>query len=289
MIEPNHADISIRRQCELIGMNRATYYWQPAAESKLNLKLMKLIDQEYTRAPYYGYRKMTVRVNKQLKNKVNHKRVARLMQKMGLQAIYPRKKTSISDHRHKKYPYLLRNLEIDHPNQVWAADITYIPMQQGFMYLVAVMDWYSRYVITWELSNTLESGFCITVLQQALQHGQPEIFNTDQGSQFTSDEFTTRLETAGIQISMDGRGRAFDNIFIERLWRSVKYEDIYIKDYSSVMTLQEGLRDYFMQYNYERPHQSLEYKTPGEVHFDLEEGSEALSINHLNFVDSWSS
>ena len=157
------------------------------------------------------------------------------------------------------------------------------------MYLVAVMDWYSRYVITWELSNTLESGFCITALQQALQQGQPEIFNTDQGSQFTSDEFTTRLETAGIQISMDGRGRAFDNIFIERLWRSVKYEDVYIKNYASVMTLQEGLRDYFMQYNYERPHESLEYKTPGEVHFDLEEDSEVLSINHLNFVDSWSS
>jgi len=289
MIEPNHADISIRRQCELIGMTRATYYWQPAAESELNLKLMRLIDQEYTRSPYYGYRKMTVRVNKQLENKVNHKRVARLMQKMGLQAIYPRKKTSISDHRHKKYPYLLRTLEIDHPNQVWAADITYIPMQQGFMYLVAVMDWYSRYVITWELSNTLESGFCITVLQQALQQSQPEIFNTDQGSQFTSDEFTTRLEAAGIQISMDGRGRAFDNIFIERLWRSVKYEDIYIKDYSSVKELQEGLRDYFMHYDYERPHESLEYKTPAEVYFDLEEGSEVLSINHLNFVDSWSS
>jgi putative transposase len=271
MIEIHHPKISIRRQCELIGLNRATYYWQPADETKLNLELMRLIDQEYTRAPFYGYRKMTVRLNNQHGYTVNHKRVARLMQKMGLQAVYPRPRTSMPDKQHKKYPYLLRGLEIDHPNQVWATDITYIPMPQGFMYLVAIMDWFSRFVLAWQLSNTLDGGFCLEALRLALRQTQPEIFNTDQGAQFTSHDFTHELEAANIRISMDGRGRAFDNIFVERLWRSVKYEDIYIKEYATVPDLYAGMMEYFHLYNYERPHQSLAYRVPADVHFAVNE------------------
>jgi len=256
MIEPHHTTLSIRRQCDLVGLNRATYYWQPASESPLNLELMRLIDQEYTRTPFYGYRKMTVRMNKQHGFAVNHKRIARLMGKMGLQAIYPRPRTSRADQQHKKYPYLLRGLDIKRPNQVWAADITYVPMPHGFMYLVAILDWFSRFVVAWQLSNTLNGAFCVEALRQALRHGQPEIFNTDQGVQFTAQAFTQELEAASIRISMDGRGRAFDNIFVERLWRTVKYEDIYIKEYATVPELFAGLSDYFDLYNYERPHQS---------------------------------
>lgn len=267
MIEPNHPTLSIRRQCALVGLNRSTFYWQPAGESSLNLALMALIDKEYTRAPFYGYRKMTARLNKQPGCHVNHKRVARLMAKMGLQAIYPGPKTTISHPQHKKYPYLLRGLEINHPNQVWAADITYVPMPQGFMYLVAIMDWFSRFVLAWQLSNTLDGAFCLAALRQALRHGQPEIFNTDQGVQFTANDFTDELLSAAIRISMDGRGRVFDNIFVERLWRTVKYEDIYIKEYATVPALFTGLGDYFDLYNYERPHQSLDYCTPADVHF----------------------
>lgn len=289
MIEPKQPKISLRRQCSLLGLNRATYYWQPAAESKLNLKLMEVIDQEYTRTPFYGSRKITVQLNQQLQEKVNRKRVVRLMQKMGLQAIYPHKNTSIPDNQHKKYPYLLRNLAISHPDQVWAADITYIPMVQGFMYLVAIMDWFSRFVITWQLSNTLDGIFCLETLQFALQHGKPEIFNSDQGAQFTARTFTSELEAAGVRVSMDGQGRAYDNIFVERLWRSVKYEDIYIKDYASVLDLKEGLTDYFLFYNYERPHQGLNYRTPAEVYIQDYESRGTPLETHLNFVDSWSS
>jgi putative transposase len=182
MIEPKHPELSIRRQCELVGLNRSTYYWQPAGETALNLALMEQIDKEYTRTPFYGYRKMTVRLVQKYGYEINHKRVARLMQKMGLQAIYAGPKTTIADKQHKKYPYLLRGLEINHPNQVWSTDITYIPMQQGFMYLVAIMDWFSRFVIAWQLSNTLDGSFCLDTLRIALQQGKPEIFNTDQGS-----------------------------------------------------------------------------------------------------------
>lgn len=267
MIEPNHPTLSIRRQCDLIGLNRSTVYWQPAGESPLNLALMALIDKEYTRAPFYGYRKMTARLNKQPDYHVNHKRVARLMAKMGLQAIYPGPKTTVSHPQHKKYPYLLRGLEINRPNQVWAADITYVPLPYGFMYLVAIMDWFSRFVVAWQLSNTLDGAFCVEALRQALLHGQPEIFNTDQGVQFTAHDFTNELQSAHIRISMDGRGRVFDNIFVERLWRTVKYEDIYIKEYATVPALFTGLSDYFHLYNYERPHQSLGYCTPADVHF----------------------
>lgn len=269
MIETNHPTLSIRRQCDLIGLNRSTFYWQPAGESLLNLALMQLIDQEYTRAPFYGYRKMTGRLNQEYGYAVNRKRVARLMAKMGLRAIYPQPKTTMASKQHKKYPYLLRGLDINRPNQVWAADITYIPMPQGFMYLVAFMDWFSRFVIAWQLSNTLDGTFCLAALRHALQYGRPDIFNTDQGVQFTAHDFTYELETADIRISMDGRGRYLDNIFVERLWRTVKYEDIYIKEYAHVPALFTGLGSYFHVYNYERPHQSLGYATPADVHFFL--------------------
>lgn len=267
MIELNHPTLSIRRQCELIGLNRATFYWQPASESSLNLRLMRLIDQEYTRAPFYGYRKMTARLNNEHGYQVNHKRVARLMGLMGLQASYPRPRTSLPDQQRRKYPYLLHGLDINRPNQVWATDITYLPMPTGFMYLVAVMDWFSRFVLAWQLSNTLDGAFCLDALRLALQMGQPDIFNSDQGSQFTAISFTGQLETAGIRVSMDGRGRFMDNIFIERLWRSLKYEDVYIKEYATVPALAAGLHDYFQLYNFERPHQSLQYRTPAAVHF----------------------
>jgi len=266
MIEPNHPDLSVRRQCELVGLSRATFYRQPSGETPFNLRLMRLIDEEYTRAPFYGYRKMTARLNMQ-GEEVNRKRVARLMRTMGLQALYPRPRTSIPHPQHKKYPYLLRGLSITRPNQVWSADITYVPMPTGFMYLVAVMDWFSRFVLAWQLSNTLDGLFCLDALQVALNQGKPDIFNTDQGAQFTANEFTGTLEAAQVQISMDGRGRAFDNIFIERLWRSVKYEDNYVKDYPTVPALEYGLSDYFQLYNYERPHQSLDYRTPAMIHF----------------------
>ena len=267
MIESDHPIMSIRRQCELVGLNRSSYYWQPASESPLNLQLMRLIDQEYTRAPFFGYRKITARLNNAYGFQVNHKRVGRLMTKMGLQAVYPRRRTTVPNKAHKKYPYLLRGLEINRPNQVWCADITYVPMPKGFMYLVTVMDWFSRFVLAWQLSNTLDNSFCLVALQLALRHAQPEIFNTDQGVQFTSSDFIAELEAAGIQISMDGRGRVFDNIFVERLWRSVKYEDIYLKEYDSVPELAAGLEDYFQFYNYERPHQSLDYLVPADVQF----------------------
>lgn len=227
---------------------------------------MRLIDEQYLRTPFYGWPRMTAYLRRQ-GYQVNSKRVRRLLQKMGLQAIYPKPKTSIAGKGHKIYPYLLRGLEITRPNQVWSSDITYIPMRQGFMYLVAIMDWFSRYVLAWQLSNTLDGYFCQDVLQQVLQQDQPEIFNTDQGVQFTAHEFTDYLEKAEIRISMDGRGRALDNIFIERLWRSVKYEDIYLKDYASVPELDTGLAEYFRFYNEERLHQNLEYQTPAEVHF----------------------
>lgn len=228
---------------------------------------MRRIDEEYTRAPFYGYRKMTWRLNKQPGIHVNHKRVARLMRKMGLQAVYPRPRTSVGNKQHKKHPYLLRGLDINRPNQVWCADITYVPMPRGFMYLVAIMDWFSRFVLAWQLSNTLDGAFCLAALRRALRLAQPNVFNTDQGVQFTAGDFTGELETAQIRISMDGRGRVFDNIFIERLWRTVKYEDIYIKEYETVLDLTAGLTDYFELYNYERPHQSLDYQVPADVHF----------------------
>jgi putative transposase len=266
MIEAQHPHISLRRQCALIGLARSTYSSEPASESAFNLQLMRLIDEHFLKSPFYGWPRMTAHLRRQ-GYAVNHKRVQRLMQLMGLQAIYPKPKTSLADYSHKVYPYLLRGLEITRPNQVWSADITYVPLLHGFMYLVAIIDWFSRYVLAWQLSNTLDGQFCLDALRQALLAGDPEIFNTDQGVQFTALEFTGCLEAAGIRISMDSRGRALDNIFIERLWRSVKYEDIYLKDYASVPELDAGLNAYFRFYNFDRPHQSLAYRTPAEVHF----------------------
>jgi putative transposase len=228
---------------------------------------MSQIDREYTRAPFYGSRKLTARLNRQPDVQVNRKRIIRLMRKMGLQAVYPRRRTSSGNKQHKKYPYLLRGLDINRPNQVWCADITYVPMPRGFMYLVAVMDWYSRFVLSWQLSNTLDGAFCLDALDEALRLAQPEIFNTDQGAQFTAGDFTGALAAAQIQISMDGRGRFFDNIFIERLWRSVKHEDIYPNAYETVPELVTGLTTYFQIYNYERPHQSLANQVPADVYF----------------------
>jgi putative transposase len=266
LIEPNHPELSVRQQCELLDLNRSTYYYVPATESAFNLELMRLIDEQYMRTPFYGWPRMTVALHKQGYS-VNHKRVQRLMQKMGIHAIYPKPSLSQANREHKVYPYLLHNLAITRPYQVWSTDITYIPMRGGFMYLVAVMDGYSRYVLAWQLSNTLESAFWIEALHQALQQGQPAIFNTDQGVQFTATTFTSVLEKAHIQISMDSKGRALDNIFIERLWRSVKYEDVYLKRYDTVPALFLGLEHYFTFYNQERPQQSLGYRTPAAVHF----------------------
>jgi putative transposase len=253
----------LRRQAELVGLNRANYYYQPAPESELNLKLMRLIDEQYLKTPFYGYPRLTVHLRR-VGYPVNPKRIARLMRLMGLQAVGPKPNTSQPRQDHKIYPYLLRDVEISQADQVWCADITYVPLRQGFMYLVAIMDWYSRYVLAWEISNTLETTFCLTALERALQAAKPEIFNTDQGAQFTAHAFTGCLEQADIHISMDGRGRVFDNIFIERLWRSVKYEHLYLNDYETGLDLVAGLATYFDFYNHERPHQSLGYQTPAQ-------------------------
>ncbi len=265
MIDPQHPDISIRRQCQLVDLNRASFYIKPAGETTLNLHLMRLIDEYYLKMPFYGYRRMTEQL-RQAGYAVNPKRVARLMQVMGLKALFPKRKTTISAKDHKIYPYLLRGMAITYPDQVWSTDITYVPMRTGFMYLVAIIDWYSRYILTWRLSNTLDGAFCLAALNQALQSGQPEIFNTDQGAQFTAHAFTKPLLANNIRISMDGRGRALDNIFIERFWRTIKYEDIYLKDYDTVRTLQIGLTDYFQFYNQQRLHQSLGYRSPADVY-----------------------
>jgi putative transposase len=266
LVEPGQSEISLRRQCELLGLNRSSLYYEPAGESAENLQLMRWIDEQYTQTPFYGWPRMTAYLRRQ-GYAVNHKRVQRLMQQMGLQAIYPKPKTTMAAKEHKTYPYLLRGLTVTHPDQVWSADITYIPLRHGFMYLVAVIDWFSRYVLAWQLSNTLDSHFCLDALELALGQGQPDIFNTDQGAQFTADAFTGCLQHHEISISMDGRGRALDNIFVERLWRTVKYEDIYLKDYVTVSALGAGLNAYFRFYNHERLHQSLAYRTPAEVHF----------------------
>jgi putative transposase len=265
LIEEKGEAISIRRQCELVGLNRASYYYAAASETAENLQLMRLLDEQYMQTPFYGYRRMTVCLRK-AGYLVNPKRIVRLMGVMGIEAIYPKPQTTVVNPAHKIYPYLLRGVNITHPNQVWSTDITYLPLAGGFMYLTAVIDWFSRYVLTWRLSNTLDSLFCVEALSQALTLGKPEIFNSDQGVQFTALSFTSLLQQADIQISMDGRGRALDNIFIERFWRSLKYEDIYLNRYETVPLLVLGLTRYFDLYNYERPHQSLGYQTPALVY-----------------------
>lgn len=266
-IEPANKRIAVYRQCELLGLSRSSLYYKPRGRTEYNEMLMKLIDEQYVETPFYGIDKMTEFLCCQ-GCRVNHKRVRRLMRQMGLEAVYPRRKRglSISDRQHKIYPYLLRDVEITRSDQVWSADITYVRMYRGWLYLVAVMDWFSRYVLSWEVSTTLESEFCVTALKGALGYGRPEVFNTDQGSQFTSDDFTKVLLDAGVQISMDGKGRVFDNIFVERLWRTVKVEEVYLRDYQTVAEARYGLGRYFEFYNNRRFHQALDYRRPAEVY-----------------------
>jgi putative transposase len=251
----------------LLGLSRSGFYYQPRGESELNLLLMRLIDQEYTAHPFLGYRKM-VRFLRERDYPVNKKRVARLMHRMGLAAMVPRPNTSHPSPQNPIYPYLLRGVKIGQVDQVWSCDITYLPMPKGFVYLFAVIDWFSRFVLAWEISTTLDTAFCLDGLERALAIGQPSIFNTDQGSQFTSLDFTDRLHGAGITLSMDGRGRALDNIFVERLWRTVKYEDVYLKGYETPKEVFAGLRAYFQYYNWERPHQALDYRTPAAIYHE---------------------
>jgi putative transposase len=267
LIEPAHPQISIERQCELLGLPRATYYYHSQGESPENLQLMRLLDEQYTRTPYYGGRRMTAWLRSQ-GYPVNHKRIARLLRTMGLETIYPKPCTSQTHPMHRIYPYVLRGVPITRVNQVWSTDITYIRLHSGFIYLTAVMDWFSRYVLSWAVSITMDVGFCLEALEQALGVARPEIFNSDQGAQFTSLEFTGRLTAAGIQISMDGRGRALDNVFVERLWRTVKYEEVYLKDYETPREAIQGLARFFMHYNVQRHHQALDYRTPAAVYFD---------------------
>jgi putative transposase len=265
LVEHGHPALSVRRQCELLGLSRSSLYYEPGGEAAEDLRLMRLIDEQYTARPFYGSRRMMIWLNEQ-GEEVNRKRVQRLMRVMGLEAIYPKPRLSLAGKGHRIYPYLLRGVTVERRDQVWSTDITYVPMASGFMSLAAVIDWFSRYVITWRLSNTLDGSFCLEMLEEAVRGGRPEIFNTDQGVQFTASAFTGRLESAGVAVSMDGRGRALDNVFVERLWRSVKYEDIYIRGYDTVPGLHRGLARYFAFYNEERPHQSLDYRTPAAVY-----------------------
>lgn len=269
MIEPTQKRISVSRQCELLGLGRSTLYYQARHADAFNERLMRLIDAQYLRTPFYGVEQMRLHLNRVLASEgmaVNAKRVRRLMRLMGLEAIYPKPRLSLQNPAHKVYPYLLKGMTIDRPDQVWATDITYIPMQRGWVYLVAVMDWFSRYVLAWEVSITLDASFCVDALKRSLSLGTPEVFNSDQGSQFTSCAFTDVLREAGIRISMDGRGRAYDNIFVERLWRSVKYEEVYLHDYQTVAEAVSGVGRYFAFYNHERPHQAFGGLTPAEMY-----------------------
>jgi putative transposase len=265
LIEPGHPALSVRRQCALLGLSRSALYYRPAGEAAENLALMALIDRQYTARPFYGSRRMTAWLRR-AGHAVNRKRVRRLLGIMGLEAIHPRPKRRGDGRGHRVFPYLLRGVEVSRANQVWSADITYVPLAGGFMYLAATIDWFSRLVIAWRLSNTLDGAFCREMLDEALGRGTPEVFNTDQGVQFTAEAWTGRLEAAGVAVSMDGRGRCLDNVFVERLWRSVKYEDVYLRGYESVPELAKGLAAYFAFYNGERLHQSLGYKTPAEVY-----------------------
>ena len=257
--------MSVSRQCELLGLSRSSYYYEPATETAENLSLMARIDREYTAHPFLGSRRMTTWLRVE-GHGVNRKRVQRLMRLMGLEAVYPKPRLSIPGRGHKVYPYLLRGVAIERADQVWSTDITYIPLPHGFMYLTAVMDWHSRYVLSWRLSNTLDVEFCLEALDEALRQGCPEVFNTDQGVQFTSASYTGRLEAAGVKVSMDGKGRCLDNVFVERLWRTVKYEYVYLWRPEAVPALQSGLTTYFGYYNEERSHQSLADRTPADVY-----------------------
>lgn len=265
-IDRDHESLSIRRQCQILGLHRSQLYYEPASESEENLELMRLLDEQSLKTPFWGSRNMAVFLSKRTGQPVNRKKTQRLMRKMGLEGMAPGPSTSRPQPGHKVYPYLLNDIVVDRPNQVWCSDITYVPLHRGFLYLVAVMDWFSRHVVSWRLSNSMEVEFCLEALDEALDHGTPDVFNTDQGAQFTSRFFTERLQSKSIEISMDGRGRALDNVFIERLWRSVKYEDIYLKGYETGADCHKGLTSYFKFYSHERPHQGLDYRTPWEVH-----------------------
>jgi len=257
--------LSVRRQCELLGLNRSSFYAEPASASVADLAMMERLDRLHLDHPFLGSRKLA-RLLGSPEEAVNRKRVQRLMRVMGLECLFPRPKCTVTSRCHKKYPYLLKGVVIDRPGQVWSADITYVPMPSGFMYLAATIDWFSRLVVSWRLSNTLDGSFCQAMLEESLTRGRPAIFNTDQGVQFTASAWTSRLEQAGVQVSMDGVGRCHDNIFVERLWRSVKYEELYPKRYATVAELEAGLTAYFEFYNEVRPHQSLKYRTPARVH-----------------------
>jgi putative transposase len=267
MIEPKHKRISMSHQCDLIGLPRASYYYAPKGDDRYNQQMMNLIDEQFTKTPFYGVPRITACLRRQ-GHEVNPKRIRRLMRRMGLEAIYPKKRLSKAHPARKKYPYLLRDVLIDRPDQAWCADITYVRLQQGFVYLVAIMDWHSRYVLAWDISITMDAAFCIQALEQALTISRPEIFNSDQGVQFTSADFTSVLEREGVRISMDGRGRVYDNIFVERLWRSVKYEEVYLHQYLTVADARRGLERYFHFYNMERIHESLGYQTPHEIYYE---------------------
>jgi putative transposase len=267
MIEHPGCDMSIRDQCRLLGVPRSTWYYERRGPKASDLAVMRWIDEQYTRTPFYGVERMTASLRRE-GIRIGHNRVRRLMRLMGLEAIYPKPRLSVpGGPKHRIYPYLLRGLRIERPNQVWSADITYIRLSQGFVYLMAVLDWFSRYVLSWSLSTTLEAWFCVEALRAALRTARPGVFNTDQGSQFTSVDWIEELTEAGVAISMDGRGRVFDNIFTERLWRSVKYEEVYLKEYEDVDEARRGLGGYFGFYNRDRPHQALGYRTPAEVHY----------------------
>ena len=264
MVDRGHPGLSVVKQCRLLRLSRSSVYYRPKPAKPADLELMSGMDRQYLKTPYYGSRRMTAWLRTQ-GHLVNRKRVQRLMRAMGLEAIYRKPNTSKPAPEHRIYPYLLKGVTVDRVNQVWAADITYLPMSRGFLYLVAIMDWHSRYVLAWKLSNTLEMDFCIDALKEALSKGQPEIFNTDQGSQFTSEAFSGLLLERGIKVSMDGKGRYLDNIFVERLWRSVKYEEVYLKAYRNGSEARRGIDAYLELYNRERPHQSLDYQTPAQV------------------------
>ena len=264
LTDRQHRHLSIVRQCQLMGVSRSSLYYRPKGTPLGDLSLMQAMDRQYLETPFYGSRRMKAPLERQ-GMPVSRKRVQRLMRLMGLRAIYRQPRTSQPAAGRWVYPYLLRDLTITRANQVWAADITYLPMARGFLYLVAIMDWHSRYVVAWGLSNTLETGFCAEALTEALGQGRPDVFNTDQGSQFTSREFTQILQDHSVKISMDGRGRYQDNILVERLWRTVKYEEVYLKAYANGLEARRGLREYFRFYNHRRPHQALGYRTPAEV------------------------
>jgi putative transposase len=270
MIEPEHGQLSIARQCELVSISRSGLYYRPTGETPLNLELMRLIDRQFLETPWSGSRQMARHLRREGYT-VGRKRVRRLMAKMGLAPIYQRPRTTVPHPEHRIYPYLLRDLVIDRPNQVWCADLTYIPMRRGFLYLVAIMDWASRKVLSWRVSNTMDVEFCLEALEEALERfGKPEIFNTDQGSQFTSPRFTGILQAAGIRISMDGRGRWMDNVFIERLWRSLKYESVYLHAFETGSELRAGLSWWIDYYNARRPHSTLAGRTPDEAYGAIE-------------------